>query len=363
MSQDLPERELDEVARYIRRLAQEAYDEFVRLVDAGVRPRDAIDQVAATFDQAYYERLAAAFSAILEARWTVQDIRQYRIGGVELSARLYRHWRETSAAVTAIVNEHLRGLQQARDLALELYGGYGFRAPGQEPLQVLSRLRTLPEPLRTLARNPHVRRAIVLQARRLLASTTRRTRALESAYLQAFDAAIGGAARSRLLHLLDVAVFEKSRYFANRIAQTELARAHADRVGREIMADEEVTVVEYRMSGSHPREDICDLFARVDRYGLGPGRYPKALAPRPPLHPFCRCIVRSIPGWDASDGELREGAERGFLRAMGHQAAARLLGSDHRLQQVLDGGSDALEVWNRSKKDAYKTPTLGELRD
>ncbi|MCK7493257.1 MAG: hypothetical protein MZW92_18825 [Comamonadaceae bacterium] len=69
---------------------------------------------------------------------------------------------------------------------------------------------------------------------------------------------------------------ERNRYFANRIAQTEIARAHADRVADEFLADPTIEVVEVRMSPSHPVTDICDLFARQDRFGLGPGLYSEA---------------------------------------------------------------------------------------
>jgi hypothetical protein len=77
------------------------------------------------------------------------------------------------------------------------------------------------------------------------------------------------------------------RYFANRIAQTELHRAFTTKQAADLMEDEEVEWVQWRLSVTHPRPDICDLHAHVDRYGLGPGVYPKPLAPLPPAHPHC----------------------------------------------------------------------------
>lgn len=157
----------------------------------------------------------------------------------------------------------------ARDLALALYQGYGSRQV--EPLAAATRIRTA---------------------------------ALRCAYVQAFDAALAEASRPRLTRLLKVAVHEKARSFANRIAQTELA-------------------------------------------------------PKPIAHPFCRCVLRSRPDLRARDAREREGAERTFLRGLSPRDAARAMGSCIRLQRVLNGES-ALAAWNRGKDKAYRVAVLGD---
>lgn len=280
-----PDRTLDRVDEQIATEAERAYRDYVRLIDLGVPPRDAADSVFAQFDRAYYEALAAAFTQILGRQWTANMVREYRVGSLPLSARLYRAHRQTGEEAAAIIAEHLKGAQQARQLALALYEGYGYR--GVEPLAIRAgQFRQLPIALRRLATAPAIRR-LLLQTARRTAATKLRTAALRSAYTQAFDAALQQAARPRLLKLLKVAVEEKNRYFANRIAQTELARAHSDAVAAEFMADATLEVVQWRLSGAHPRADICDLLAKVDRWGLGPGCFPKKLAPKPVAHPFC----------------------------------------------------------------------------
>ena len=45
---------------------------------------------------------------------------------------------------------------------------------------------------------------------------------------------------------------------------------------------ERIQYVQIRLSSKHPKTDICDYHAKVDLYGLGPGVYPKAEAPKPP---------------------------------------------------------------------------------
>lgn len=353
-----PDAVMDEAARSVEELSRQAYEHFLRLLDVGVSPQEAIRQVRAEFDPRYYDELAAAFSAILDAQWTVAMVRQYRVSGVTLSSLLYDHWRSTSAEVTAIIREHLQGMQQARELAKALYEGYGFR--GVEPLKVrMGRFRTLPKALRKLAQEPAVRMTL-MQAARRAAEAKLVTAALRSAYTQAFDAAIAGASRERLLRLLKVAVYEKSRYMAARIADTELARAHANAVATEIMADPLTEVVQWRLSGSHPREDICDVFAKADRYGLGPGCFPKGLAPQPPAHPWCRCRTRTRPDLDAADAKERPDSEREYLRSLGLQRAARVMGSEHRLQQALKSG-DARSAYNRGKDPEYAVKTLAQV--
>lgn len=174
-----------------------------------------------------------------------------------------------------------------------------------------------------------------------------------------YHAALAGASRKRLERLVQVAIYEKSRYFANRIAQTEIGQAYSKRRAAEIMADDTIEVVQWRLSGAHPVEDVCDLFARVDRYGLGPGCYPKRRAPRPLAHPFCLCRLRTRPDLRAADARERTDAEREFLTELPEKQAARLMGSRARLKRVL-GGQDARVAWNRGREADYRVMLLGE---
>ena len=74
---------------------------------------------------------------------------------------------------------------------------------------------------------------------------------------------------------------------ANCIARTELHRNYSAQQSREYMAADRIEYLQWRLSGKHPKLDICDYHARVDAWGLVPGIYPKAQAPQPPAHPHC----------------------------------------------------------------------------
>jgi hypothetical protein len=53
------------------------------------------------------------------------------------------------------------------------------------------------------------------------------------------------------------------------------------------MAEKSLTVLQWKMSITHPMVDICDMHANLNKYALGAGCYPKELAPKPPAHPHC----------------------------------------------------------------------------
>lgn len=331
------EQRLDLTAAQIERLTAEAFAELMRRLRAGEDPQPAIQAIMQTWEPAYREVLAAAFSDTLGRLVGADELRDYPIGDMRLSARLYQQAEATTAVVREIVRRHAAGFQEARTLTLQLYEGYGFRKG--EPLQMSPRNPRLPKYLRReILTDPGLAGQMARHFTRVQAATLK-TRALRAAYLEAIDAMEQGHGAQVLQRKLDVAFQERMRYHANRIAQTELHRAHVDRQADEIMADESVEVVKWVMSATHPHLDICDLFARQDKYGLGPGCYPKALAPKPPAHPFCRCGLHSRRLLKAKDARENLASERQFLARMmreeGVSKAARVIGSRAKLAVAL----------------------------
>lgn len=73
-----------------------------------------------------------------------------------------------------------------------------------------------------------------------------------------------------LRELLFSAFNEKMRYYAKRIAVTELHRATMRKWAREYLEDKEIEFVRFEMSAAHPKVDICDYYANLDvGYGAG----------------------------------------------------------------------------------------------
>lgn len=69
---------------------------------------------------------------------------------------------------------------------------------------------------------------------------------------------------------IDVAVQEKARYFAERIARTEKARAYMDGVMYHYAHDPDCVAFKWKLSSRHPCDDICDLYA-YRLVGMGEG--------------------------------------------------------------------------------------------
>ena len=97
----------------------------------------------------------------------------------------------------------------------------------------------------------------------------------------------------------------KLRYEATRIARTESARAHTAAQVASVQDVAGVDALEWTLAGSHPVEDICDVYASADLYGLGPGRYPVDNPPMLPAHPNCLCYLAPVITAESIKRDLR----------------------------------------------------------
>jgi hypothetical protein len=86
------------------------------------------------------------------------------------------------------------------------------------------------------------------------------------------------------------------RYASMRLARTEINNAyHAmSAVG---MQKPWINGAKWNLSGSHPRPDICDKYAKDASDGMGPGVYSKAHIPSKP-HPHCLCYITPMADKD-----------------------------------------------------------------
>lgn len=328
--------------------------------DPTLAPRDAIAAAQAQFGGGFAEALASAFTELLQRSVSVADVRAMTVGEITLSAKLYAHAQQVTNEVAALVREHAKGVQQARALSLQLYDGYSPADGVLRPLEGRARAE-LPKALRSLTEDLGTQRELTaLQVQGQQQAARLKIPALRAAYLEAFDAWQKGAGEEALRKRLDVAQREKNRFFADRIAQTELHRAHQAEVAGDLMGDVETTVVQVRLNPAHPKTDICDLHGRADLWGLGPGNYPKAEAPVPPYHPFCWCRLRSMPSLSAADAQRKPDGEAAYLREIGPVAAARVMGAHGRALAVL-GGKSAKKVADAGKPKAYRTTTVGQV--
>jgi hypothetical protein len=88
-------------------------------------------------------------------------------------------------------------------------------------------------------------------------------------------------------------------YNALRLARSEINNAYRESLALSNEANPITAGVRYNLSGSHKIKDICDVWAKLDQYGMGAGNYP---ADKVPLdHPNGLCyytdIVRPANEW------------------------------------------------------------------
>jgi len=334
-----------------------AFERYREQVRAGVAPRDAVQAVMDSFIGDFQDTMREAFGALLVGSVGSAAAEPMTVDVVSLSQSLYRNADRAGLVVQGLADAHARGFQDARKLALELFEGYGFR--DTEVLQLSPRNESLPKYLREALLSDD---GLAGELQRLFArmqGEKLKTEALKAAYLEALDALESGKGQDVLEKKMRIAVYERMRYYATRIARTELARAYTDRQSTELMEDDATVFVQIRMSQRHPQTDICDAYARVDRYGLGPGVYPKAQAPRPPFHPHCMCVVS--PRLDISPrAQYRErpDAEQAYLTGLDESDAARVAGSRDKLAEALTG-TRVTDIWNRSTDPNYRITTVG----
>jgi hypothetical protein len=320
---------LNLTAEDLARITEAAYRKVLDNLETGMEPRKAVAAVMAEtmakWNADFLGIVGRALSERLARSVGPAELKAYPVGGLALSKRLYHNAKEVSAIVNNLITQARQGWHSARELALDIYEGYGFKA--KEPLEVKAPLpkylraafgddaafQALWEhdytgkTLRALAEDVQVGPALARLYARIKANNLK-TPYLKAGYLQALDDLEAGKGMMRLAGQLKFAFYERNRYFANRIAQTEIHRAQSTARAAELMAEANLHWVQVKLSQTHKIVDVCDLHARLNQYGLGPGIYPKAKCPQPPFHPHC------LPGdaLIAASGPIKAVSKRWF---------------------------------------------------
>lgn len=166
----------------------------------------------------------------------------------------------------------------------------------------------------------------------------RTTAGMRAAYTQLVRA-VEEQNEKALDNAIYVATQERTRYFAERIARTEMARAYHDGFLAHWDANENCIAYQWRLSGRHPVYDICDLYAKANLYGLGAGIFPKGKVPLIPAHPNCMCslkpVIRGMLDNEAPHERIEEGG-REYLASVNPHQRQLLLGV-HGANDVMDG--------------------------
>jgi len=217
--------------------------------------------------------------------------------GFNLSQRLHKLDSEMYSAIVSVLSDSIKRGTTVTALARKLLDGYGnakdYTGIGEIP-DYLNKLLGATRRMQIYSSPKDIKEymASIRRTRRMVESMRSQT-ALRSAYEQL----LLGAERlnqKALNKAIEIAIAEKSRYLAERIARTETARAWSDGFYARYMDDPDVIAFQWRLSSAHRIIDICDFYANADLFGLGAGIYPKDKMPPHPAHPHCTCLIEPV---------------------------------------------------------------------
>ena len=249
---------------------------------------------------------------------------------LSLSEKLHSIHREIHQKIGNIVQQQVRLHNHASDIRKALYDGYN----GQKTEAVLQ--QELPQYIKGavdfIRRTPFEKTDKECRLR-LIRRIERQAKALTSKPLKTaykeLAIQLGKNNEDGLKRAVYVAVQEKSRYVAERIARTESARAWADGFIARYENDDTVAAYRWEVSSAHPCTDVCDMYANADLWGLGKGIYPKDQCPTLPAHPHCLCYLSPIYEGEVDLNEqqdLREEGGNHWLQKQSKDVQRQLLG-------------------------------------
>ena len=359
-----------------RKDAKKAVAYLQRLIASGMKFEEALDNV-----QRHYGKLftlpelkpalveAAAYAyGIVPTMLTKAQVEsmgeeladKWDESGMTLSEKLHGVCVKMRGAIVSTLQEQMRRNKTWSEAARALYDGYGDDGQNvynggkdiiskQDLPKYLQKVREATgNDLQALAEQ---RQAIDNINR--LAKNGAPNKALQAAYNKLLEAVQKGNEKA-IEKAVEVAVNEKSRYVAERITRTEMARAWADGFIAKMKKDADIVAVKFKLSSRHPVFDICDMYAKADMYGLGAGIYPKDKLPPLPVHPHCLCRYVEV-----IEGEVDMQQQRDQVQEAGNKWLNSL--PESRREQVL--GRKGLKAWEDGKDWRKYMRGYAELRE
>lgn len=348
----------DRLAQLINKLnkswrieAKEAVKYLMRLLAKGVKTEAAITKVQQRYPNlstlpelqpALVEAAAYAYGIVPSVLTTAQVklmgeelADKWDESGMTLSEKLHGVGVKMRGAIVSTLQEQMRRNKTWTEAARALYDGYGD--DGQNVYNggkdIISR-QDLPKYLQKVREATGNDLQALAEQRQAIDKINRLARngapnkALQAAYNELLEAVQKGNEKA-IEKAVEVAVNEKSRYVAERITRTEMARAWADGFIAKMKTDADIVAVKFKLSSRHPVFDICDMYAKADMYGLGAGIYPKDKLPPLPVHPHCLCryveVIEGEVDMQQQRDQVREAGDK-WLNSLPESRRAQVLG-------------------------------------
>ena len=231
--------------------------------------------------------------------------------GVKLSDRLHGVDGRIKSDILTTVSASMRNYDTVKVMAKNLYDGYhsGKAVISQAQLpEYMRKLRTMML-LAFQGDQRAVNESKIMEKIAAMNIKNLKTPLLKAAYSEVL-AACNSQDTKVLEKALWVAAQEKSRYYAERIARTESSRAYYDGFMAKIAKDELVIGVMWLLNSSHPKFDICDMYAKADMFNMGKGIYPKNKVPKIPVHPHCLCHLLEVYEGEVEPEQIKDNTDK-----------------------------------------------------
>lgn len=165
---------------------------------------------------------------------------------------------------------------------------------------------------------------------------------------------IGAAQASKIAGKTGAELMAKGSPYQNamRLFRTELNRAHGEAYLAAAFESPDVIGTKFMLSPGHPEPDICDMHAKVNRWGLGPGVYPKGKNPWP-AHPNTISFVVVVFADEVTENDRKGKQTRiDWLKQQSTDTQYHVLGSEKKvaaLERGLLRENQIATSWKRLK--------------
>jgi hypothetical protein len=329
---------------------QEAVSEAVYLAACagfGVLPEQVTDKATTAIKQ-----------KLLSDSWAPDDM--------SLSRRL--HTLDVRNKTVQTIRSSMQKMQSMKEMAMELYDGYNSGNGIIKSAGLSDKLADICDlAVRAAQGDKDLVAEVRKKAQRLQRSVDNlKTEDLKAAYSDFAKACSGNELNEKVIsRAARVAVQEKTRYYAERIARTEAVRAWFDGYIAERQGNSDIWGYRWRLSSRHPFYDQCDVCAHMN-VGYGRGIYPKNKVPSIPRHPHCMCMLEDVFSWEQKGNEIHPDDAREYIDGLSDAKRMQLFGADG--AEKYDAGGDWQELlrgWDgfekpksRLSKDDFQLQTL-----
>lgn len=343
--------------------------EIKRLLDEGKTPREAVrlaykkypimEELEKSLHAGIHTEMEKGYGAPLPKVATSKAAAKAWVpDGLTLSKRIHKNAKQIQPMIANTIMDAIKQGKSIKATSMAMYDGYGKGG-------IIERQKLPGFMAALLDANKKAQSEIAIEelkedlkaVRKKLQQQT--TEGMKAGYKILLDA-IDSNNKKRINHAINVAVNERTRYVAERIARTELARAYMDGFIAKHDADDDIVAYQWKMNARHPVTDICDVYANADMYNLGKGIFPKGKVPNLPAHPHCMCRLKPLTYSQVNMAQMKEQIEEGkeryiaslpnylqdkLLGVSGAQAFRRRLEFEHKksLANVLGGINQVLK--------------------